>query len=36
MWNKETTGGLPETTPFYHLKEANSRRHQEHCGDQTG
>ena len=36
MWNKETTGGLPKTTPFHHLKEANSRRHHEHCGDQTG
>lgn len=23
-------------TPFHHLGEANSRRHREHCGHQTG
>lgn len=35
MQSKETTGGLPKTTPFHHLGEGNSRGPRELCGDQT-
>lgn len=34
--SKETIGGVPKATPFHHFREANSRRHHEHCSDQKG